>query len=195
MCKDCCVEAYIDRGETVHESGSYLVNFKACKECGVRSLIKIKNKQSEGDEDEDDEYELTYDHHCSKCDHKICEHFYSYQLDDGYHKYLMECPLCGRGAYEQFAGIKSVYPQELLDQLGLNANNHNNNSANNDNNNDNDDTKDDEKTEDKDKEEEENERIVLNLSAMKQLNTETLSDNDNNESNKNNEVADDEWDD
>ena len=189
MCKDCCVEVFIDRGDTVHESGSYLVNFKACKECGVRSMLVIKNKVCEGDEDEDNECEITFDHHCSKCNHKICQHFYQYQLDDGYHKYIMECQLCGRGAHEQFAGIKQVYDEKLLNQLGLN---HNNN--NNDNNNHDDETKDDEKESAKNMDKDGNKKIVLNLSAMKQLNSHGLSDHEDEIGNKNNEVAEDEWD-
>lgn len=196
MCKDCCVEVFVDRGETVHESGSYLVNFKRCKECGVRSMITIKNKEINGDEDIDNETEITFDHHCSRCGHKICQHFYSYELDDGYHKYLMECQLCGRGAHEQFAGIKQVYDQNLLNQLGINTNYQTNDNSTNDNN---DETKDDEKeSEHKAKaniDKDGNKKIVLNLSAMKQLNIENMSDNDDKSGNKNNEVAEDEWDD
>ena len=190
MCKDCCVEPFIDRGETVHESGSYLVNFKGCKQCGVRSMIKIKNKEIEGDEDIDNEVEITFDHHCSKCDHKICQHFYSYELDedDNYHKYLMECQLCGRGVFEQFAGIKQGYDQNVLTQLGMNQNNNNDNE---------DETKDDQKESEQNVnvDKDGNKKIVLNLSAMKQLSTQTVSDNENGIDDTNNEVADDEWDD
>eukprot|EP01083_Nonionella_stella_P038564 104885_1 len=175
MCRECCVEVYVDRGETVHESGAYLVNFKKCMQCGVRCMVKMKNKNVDGDEEVDEEVEITFDHHCSKCDHKICEHFYSYQLDDGYHKYLMECQLCGRGAHEQFAGIKQLYDEEIV-------------NANDDH-----DVKEDQKEcsieEDNDMQQNQT-KIVLNLSGIKQLNSETQSQNQSV-----NDVDPHEWDD
>eukprot|EP01084_Bolivina_argentea_P135531 238796_1 len=179
MCKECCVEAYVDRGDTVHESGAYLVNFKKCAKCNVRFILKTKNKNIKGDEDKDEEVEITFDHHCSKCDHKICQHFYSYELDDNYHKYLMECALCGRGTHEQFAGIKQMYPKEISS-----------NNKNTMDNKTNDDEKDDNKESDSNKNESENKKIVLNLSGMKQLNVEVTNDTQNDNDNN-----DDEWDD
>ena len=122
----------------------------------------------EDDEDEDNEMEITFDHHCSKCGHKICQHFYSYQLDNGYHKYLMECQLCGRGAYEQFAGIKQLYPQSAIDEL------------------------ENQKNEETDKNEK-SEKITLDLSSMQQLNIH--SDENEEETKDNNTDDDDEWND
>mmetsp|Transcript_14629 Transcript_14629/g.22889 ORF Transcript_14629/g.22889 Transcript_14629/m.22889 type:complete len:195 (-) Transcript_14629:35-619(-) len=194
MCKDCCEVLYVDRGETVHESGSYLVNFQKCAQCGVRTMIQNKNEESEGNEDEDDEYEITFDHHCSKCGHKICQHFYSYRLDDGYHKYLMECALCGRGAHEQLVGVKQMYPQQILDMVQqTERNKHNENGRQNET-----ESKEDEHEEEEEEEEDNNvqdkgKRVVLNLSAMQQLNSETVDAG--NGGTENNEVAEDEWDD
>lgn len=113
MCKDCCTESFIHR-ETVQKSGSYYSNFKECNKCGLRSLIKIKNKQTKGDEYKDDEMEITFDHYCSKCDHKICQHLYTYKLSNGSHRYSMECELCGIGG---FIRLKAMWTKMGIEQL------------------------------------------------------------------------------
>ena len=144
-------------------------------------MIASKNKNVDGDEEKDEEVEITFDHHCSRCDHKICTHFHSYQLDDGHHKYVMECCLCGRGALEQFAGIKDMESLQAL------------------NGNEEDDTKDavlhevNEDVGDMDDEDnqiqDKNKRMVLNLAAI------TFSEQKEQTNDCNDEVEDDEWDD
>ena len=48
---------------------------------------------------------------CAKCGHVICEHNYTYGLETDdksglqYHKYEMDCQLCGIGEMTQFVGI------------------------------------------------------------------------------------------
>mmetsp|Transcript_34088 Transcript_34088/g.55573 ORF Transcript_34088/g.55573 Transcript_34088/m.55573 type:complete len:180 (-) Transcript_34088:188-727(-) len=175
MCKDCCVEQFVDRGDIVHESGSYFVNFKQCAECGVRTIIKNENQKSTGNEDEDDdEIEITFEHFCSKCNHKICEHFYSYELEDGHHKYIMQCALCGRGAYEQFAGIKKQIISALSDHDDEQKSNDSHQEDNNSNK--------------QNKASPSHDKIVLNLSALTQsieVNDTHIDDNENeNDSNE-----------
>lgn len=46
------------QGTTCLESGSYLLNFASCKECGRREPLKILDKVDE--EDEDGEEMVTY---------------------------------------------------------------------------------------------------------------------------------------
>ena len=98
MCEGCCKEPRFDRGHCCLESGAYLVNFAGCYACGAFELTSVERNTDEQEDGEDYEEVITYVHQCGKCGHKICEHFYSFSVDDKEQAFLMECLLCGRGA-------------------------------------------------------------------------------------------------
>ncbi|XP_066928913.1 protein Churchill-like [Clytia hemisphaerica] len=94
MCKECVINPFPNRNKTCLESGSYLINFKGCKECGKRELIKISNKQLKEDDEEEN---ITYIHTCDSCAHVIAEHEYTFSVIDEEQEYSMNCLLCGTG--------------------------------------------------------------------------------------------------
>lgn len=100
MCIKCVKTARPERDNCCLDQGSFLVNFLNCAACGKKSFITTKNlveEEEDDDEDSSSEHTITYDHHCTSCDHLIAEHFYSYKSDDQTQESLMECILCGRG--------------------------------------------------------------------------------------------------
>ncbi|ELR25213.1 churchill domain containing 1, putative [Acanthamoeba castellanii str. Neff] len=94
MCRRCLVHVCPQRDRTCLSSGSYLLNFKGCGECGKMEFIKIA--ELEKNETETDET-VTYQHQCSECSHKIADHEYTFTIDGEYQEYAMNCVLCGYG--------------------------------------------------------------------------------------------------
>jgi hypothetical protein len=108
------------------ETGTYILNFKACAKCGGRKpLLEMKlcdNPEDDlGDGSGDDEEEaVEYDHVCSDCHHtvrspcsilalfqstghgsisQVARHYYRFSTPtDLTQTFFMECILCGRGA-------------------------------------------------------------------------------------------------
>lgn len=101
MCIKCVKEPRPERHRSCLEQGSYLVNFSKCAVCSKKGFITIKDFVEENEDDETDgssEQVITYNHHCSSCDHLIADHYYRYNDDEKTQDSLMECVLCGRGA-------------------------------------------------------------------------------------------------
>jgi len=96
MCRDCVKEQHPQRGTICLESGSYLLNFAACKDCGKKEPFKITDKTSQ--EDDDGEELVTYKHLCSSCDHLVATHEYTFRVEGQYQEYTMTCLLCGTAA-------------------------------------------------------------------------------------------------
>mmetsp|Transcript_7796 Transcript_7796/g.14510 ORF Transcript_7796/g.14510 Transcript_7796/m.14510 type:complete len:177 (+) Transcript_7796:81-611(+) len=103
MCKDCLREFRPDRGTMCLDKGQYILNLKGCAKCGARSP-KIIERKVEEEEDEDGDYTetITFTHICAQCSHEICQHYYTFEADNKCQEYLMECPLCGRGAQTSY---------------------------------------------------------------------------------------------
>ncbi|XP_068683569.1 protein Churchill-like isoform X3 [Montipora foliosa] len=79
------------------ESGSYLLNFASCKECGRREPLKVTDKVDE--EDDDGEEMVTYKPDvCASCDHVVATHEYTFKVEGCYQEYTMTCLLCGTAA-------------------------------------------------------------------------------------------------
>eukprot|EP00117_Sycon_ciliatum_P038062 scpid92301/ scgid28354/ Protein Churchill len=105
MCRECVHEFCKDRGTTCLETGVYYINLKGCVNCSTRGeLAKAECKQ---EEDEDGAEEISFEHRCSKCDHVVAKHTYSFSVDDGYQEYSMQCGLCGTGS-----DSRSVLPDD-----------------------------------------------------------------------------------
>ncbi|ETO28959.1 hypothetical protein RFI_08166 [Reticulomyxa filosa] len=115
MCKECVTDPYPDRESMCCDDGTYFLNYKHCKNCQKKTLIK--NVDRKEDEESDGEETVVYQHSCSGCGHVIAEHYYRYELnnEEKLHNYLMECLLCGRGKNEQHVDIK--YPDYISSQL------------------------------------------------------------------------------
>ncbi|KAL9954598.1 hypothetical protein ACROYT_G042160 [Oculina patagonica] len=96
MCKDCVKEQHPERGTICLESGTYLLNFACCKECGKKEPLKITEKLSQ--EDDNGEELVTYKHVCPSCDHLVAEHEYTFRVEGQYQEYMMTCLLCGTAA-------------------------------------------------------------------------------------------------
>lgn len=90
------------------EGGSYLLNFKGCAKCSEFAIIKIANKKRN---EEGDLETVTYTHHCPKCDHVICDHKYTFEVNGDYQEYNMECMLCGIG--EATISIEPEDPRKM----------------------------------------------------------------------------------
>mmetsp|Transcript_11898 Transcript_11898/g.13711 ORF Transcript_11898/g.13711 Transcript_11898/m.13711 type:complete len:175 (-) Transcript_11898:70-594(-) len=105
MCKTCVLEPFPDRGTTVLDSGSYLLNLNTCTSCGKKSMPlqvqeKTQNEESDGSDSDQSELEITtFVHQCSNegCGHVIAEHFHRFHVESNRQEYFMECLLCGRG--------------------------------------------------------------------------------------------------
>ncbi|XP_070179586.1 protein Churchill-like isoform X2 [Littorina saxatilis] len=74
------------------ETGSYLVNYAGCNECGGRDIL-IKNRIVSEDEDE----LITFQHVCLHCEHIVANHEYSFKVVEEFQEYEMSCLLCGNG--------------------------------------------------------------------------------------------------
>lgn len=112
MCEGCLVETRPNRGKTVLDGGTFLINFKSCARCAVRAVTVVKNRNLE--EDDVDSETLTFNRsflhficivftnfpedHCRQCDHLVAQHFWSFYVVDGVQEYVMDCALCGHGA-------------------------------------------------------------------------------------------------
>ena len=85
-------EFFPDRGTFCLEEGSYLVNFKSCKECEKRGLLQVKERQVDEDDDEgtgEFSEEITYKHHCTHCGHFIADHSYSFTANSSKQTFSM----------------------------------------------------------------------------------------------------------
>lgn len=85
MCRVCVKQELPQRGTICLESGSYLLNFASCKECGRREPLKITDKVDE--EDDDGEEMVTYKHVCASCDHVVATHEYTFRVEGPYQVY------------------------------------------------------------------------------------------------------------
>lgn len=85
MCRGCVKQELPQRGTICLESGSYLLNFASCKECGRREPLKILDKVDE--EDEDGEEMVTYKHVCPSCNHIVAKHEYTFRVDGEFQVY------------------------------------------------------------------------------------------------------------
>uniref|UniRef100_A0A7S0DB84 Protein Churchill n=1 Tax=Amorphochlora amoebiformis TaxID=1561963 RepID=A0A7S0DB84_9EUKA len=115
---DCLKEFRPERHRTCLDTGAYLLNFKGCCKCGNRVALKMVSRKVEEEEDKDGYISevVTFNHICAKCSHVICEHYYSFEAGEDAQEYLMECPLCGRGAhtslFDRAAEAASVHNSE-----------------------------------------------------------------------------------
>lgn len=96
MCQSCVKQQHPQRGTICLESGSYLMNFAGCKECGKKEPLKTLGMFTE--EDVDGEELVTYKHVCPGCDHLVAEHEYTFRVEGNYQEYMMSCLLCGTAA-------------------------------------------------------------------------------------------------
>ncbi|XP_068683567.1 protein Churchill-like isoform X1 [Montipora foliosa] len=97
MCRVCVKQELPQRGTICLESGSYLLNFASCKECGRREPLKVTDKVDE--EDDDGEEMVTYKPDvCASCDHVVATHEYTFKVEGCYQEYTMTCLLCGTAA-------------------------------------------------------------------------------------------------
>ncbi|ORX57878.1 churchill-like protein [Piromyces finnis] len=112
MCQECVIEVSPDRGNITVESGFYPLNMKKCKNCQTFSTPKTTDYVNDETEDSTS-ITITYNHTCSKCNHLIASHEYTYQLNDGYHEYTMNCDLCGMG--EANVSVLPVDPKKILE--------------------------------------------------------------------------------
>mmetsp|Transcript_6152 Transcript_6152/g.10929 ORF Transcript_6152/g.10929 Transcript_6152/m.10929 type:complete len:213 (+) Transcript_6152:150-788(+) len=114
MCKNCLKEVLPDRHTTCLDDGVYLLNWKACAQCGSTAPPVARNKSFEEEEEEEsleDEgglfaegsmrsEETTFHHACASCDHAVSEHYHKYLVQgSSKQEYIMSCALCGKGAY------------------------------------------------------------------------------------------------
>eukprot|EP00613_Pedinella_sp_CCMP2098_P058279 CAMPEP_0171866134 /NCGR_PEP_ID=MMETSP0992-20121227/30060_1 /TAXON_ID=483369 /ORGANISM="non described non described, Strain CCMP2098" /LENGTH=101 /DNA_ID=CAMNT_0012489415 /DNA_START=201 /DNA_END=506 /DNA_ORIENTATION=+ len=59
-------------------------------------------REQEEDSDGEETEEISFKHGCVECGHVIGEHFYREITEaSGVTRFLMECPLCGKGAHEK----------------------------------------------------------------------------------------------
>ncbi|WAR18262.1 CHUR-like protein [Mya arenaria] len=82
MCRSCVKEEYPDRESVCLESGSYMMNYAGCSQCGESSAIVMVNKQTT--EDEDGQEVITYQHICQSCSHVIANHEHVFHVEDDY---------------------------------------------------------------------------------------------------------------
>jgi len=115
MCVNCLVSARPDRGTVCLDDGVYILNFKGCAVCGARGLAprevnrrETTTVESADDDDDDDESaepeeteEVEFQHVCAECGHVVASHYYREVCSSRSQRYLMECPLCGKGADER----------------------------------------------------------------------------------------------
>lgn len=107
MCKNCILELFPNRGVVCLDEGHYLLNVKSCHQCGTRGKLRVENTTKTETEDTEDpgdqeyEEEVTFEHVCDVCNHRVAEHFYSFSVGimDGQtvQNYTMACSLCGKG--------------------------------------------------------------------------------------------------
>ena len=95
MCQKCVKQQYPQRDRTCLESGSYILNFRGCTQCGVREPMNVKNKECTTDDSGDEN--IQYEHVCSQCGHVVAHHMYSFTVVEGDQEYEMNCLLCGTG--------------------------------------------------------------------------------------------------
>ncbi|EDV21614.1 expressed hypothetical protein [Trichoplax adhaerens] len=110
MCNRCVFTPFPDRGNSCLDTGSFFLNFKACSSCQKRTLIETCNKESK--EEEDQTEVIKYQHICPNCRHVIANHEYTFQVEEGYQIYGMECLLCGCG--EATVSVMPNDPRKLL---------------------------------------------------------------------------------
>ncbi|KAL4237363.1 Protein Churchill [Mactra antiquata] len=94
MCVSCVKEEYPDRESICLDTGSYMLNFVGCAQCGDKHGLTVVNRQTT--EDEDGEETITYQHICKSCNHVIANHEHLFRVEDDYQIYEMLCSLCGR---------------------------------------------------------------------------------------------------
>ncbi|KJE95266.1 hypothetical protein CAOG_05736 [Capsaspora owczarzaki ATCC 30864] len=94
MCRNCLKEDTPARGTTCLDTGAYLVNFKGCAQCQSFEFPREQDRKVDED-DETGEETVTFTHVCKQCNHVIAEHNYTFEIEDGYQEYTMECQLCG----------------------------------------------------------------------------------------------------
>eukprot|EP00743_Colponemidia_sp_Colp-15_P008223 GILK01008921.1.p1 GENE.GILK01008921.1~~GILK01008921.1.p1 ORF type:complete len:165 (-),score=22.51 GILK01008921.1:220-714(-) len=107
MCVECLVELCPDRAATCLEEGTYLHNYKGCKQCGLRDMLIARDRKHVAQEGELDEFEETieFEHSCPNCSHVVSTHFYSFavslqeQTNELVQDYQMQCHLCGKGTH------------------------------------------------------------------------------------------------
>jgi len=105
MCRKCLLEVRPDRCTLCLDEGAYVINYKACAECGLRShpqeQSRTEEEECEGSEQEEETLEVNFIHACAQCGHRIATHFYREVTDAQGVRYLMECMLCGKGSHER----------------------------------------------------------------------------------------------
>lgn len=75
------------------DSGSYMLNYAGCCQCGESTSISITNRQTT---EEDGEEITTYQHVCPSCSHIIANHEHVFRVEEDFQIYEMLCALCGR---------------------------------------------------------------------------------------------------
>lgn len=78
------------------------MNLNTCHVCGERSIPLEEHRKEDVSEDSEEEMEeVSFRHTCASCHHVIAEHYYRFVSDSVSQRYLMECMLCGRGAFHK----------------------------------------------------------------------------------------------
>ena len=109
----CLGELLPDRGRTALDCGHYLLNWRACANCGRMTEIveagretdaRAADEVDEGSDDGECDETTTFMHRCATCSVVICEHYYNFRFDDerACQVYTMSCLLCGKGGSESF---------------------------------------------------------------------------------------------
>ena len=111
MCKECVLDAQLDRGKTCLETGAYVANLRGCAQCGDRAFPRTTDRERMEDDATGDE-EVGFTHTCAECGHEIARHRWTFQLRASVQHYEMQCRLCGLGADER--DLEARNERELL---------------------------------------------------------------------------------
>jgi|AntAceMinimDraft_5_1070358.scaffolds.fasta_scaffold55780_2 DNA-directed RNA polymerase subunit RPC12/RpoP len=103
MCRECLLEERPDRDTLCLDEGAYVINYKACAQCGLRVQPQVHSRTDEEEllDSDEEELEVNFVHACAGCGHRIAAHYYRELTSVLGVRYLMECLLCGRGAHEK----------------------------------------------------------------------------------------------
>lgn len=93
------------------------LTFSVSGACGLVDMPKEAERVKSGGDGFDGEAEvLDFEHHCAACAHVIAKHHYTFEVDEEFQKYEMDCPLCGYGQHEVSIEVEDprLAPDPLL---------------------------------------------------------------------------------
>jgi len=103
-----------DRGRVCLDEGTFLLNWAGCADCGslqepVATEMKKEDEENLVALEAETEFQesVLFKHECANCQHVVAPHFYSFTVTSLQQEFLMECPLCGKGADTKFFHVSS----------------------------------------------------------------------------------------